>query len=172
MTFQDNETTKKGNIGEEIADQWLVSKGYMPYRPAQEVDRPHPFDRLTASFDKKTLRIVEVKSKAKRQKYPDTGINVRHFNDYIFVESKYDIEVFILFIDEEKGEIYGNFINKLAQEAQVTHNGKILNYPIRQKYQGTEIIYFPIENMLRIKKLTADQITELKKHTTKNAKYT
>lgn len=138
---------EKGRIGERIVDAWLESKGYVPYRPIDGV--AHPFDRLVASRDKKTIRVVEVKAKPRREKYPDTGIPTTHYNDYKHIQDKYGIQVFIAFVDEVLKKIYGNFLDELDKP-----DGR---YPLRY----ADVTYFPLSKMLDIKRLTDEQCAEL-----------
>lgn len=137
----------KGRIGERIVDEWLVARGFVPYRPQDGV--AHPFDRLVASGDKRRIGVVEVKSKPRREKYPDQGIPTRHYTDYKHISDTYGIRVFIAFVDEVLAKIYGNFLDELEKP-----RGR---YPL--KYADT--IYFPLEAMRDIAPLTQEQCAEL-----------
>lgn len=165
MEFRDRVEVKKGDLGESIVDFFLVRNGYIPYVP--QCDGAHPFDRLCASSDKKTIFIADVKAKARRKYYPDTGINIKHYDEYNHMNAKYGVDVYLFFVDEETETVYGNLLKVLGRERQIEHKGKILIYPLRQK----NIIYFPLESMRTISSLTAEQIKELKKVTTKKKGY-
>jgi len=56
-----------------------------------------------------------VKSKARRNYYPDTGVDVRHYDDYMHIKETYTIPVFIYFVDEMLKLIYGGEIGWLTQ---------------------------------------------------------
>lgn len=163
--WQSFTTVKKGDVGEGLVNDWLISKGFIPYSP--DAGGAHPFDRLVASRDKKTIFIADVKTKAKRKYYPDTGIDIKHYQEYKFIQKKYAIDVFIFFVDEEASKIYGNFIRTLDRPLNIIHNGKELNYPMEQN----GIHYFSIENMKSIVDIPQAQAEQLKIFTTKKETY-
>ena len=163
--FNELTTTKKGDLGESIVDAYIKSKGIVPYKP--DADQPHPFDRLCASADKKNLYIVEVKTKAKRKRYPDTGIDISAFDGYNDIQKKYNIMVFMFFVDEEAGEIYGGLLNEISKKHYVFDSGRHLGYPLRAR----GIIYFPIELMKPYSRISDIAVNELKNLTTKNRTY-
>lgn len=137
----------KGKIGERIVDDWLIKKGFVPYRPIEGV--PHPFDRLVASRDKQKILVVEVKSKPRREKYADTGISARHYREYMIISDTYGIRIFIAFVDEVMRQIYGNFLDELVRPCG--------RYPLHY----ADIVYFPLQHMKRVADLTAEECAEL-----------
>lgn len=151
MNWRESPAFQKGLIGEDIVDKWLISRGWIPYRPV--VNRAHPFDRIVASSDKKSIAIVEVKSKPARNNYPDTGINVSHYRNYCDSSRKHNLCVFLAFVDERRKEIYGEFLSVLQKPRTVSGN----SYPL--EYGG--IIYFPLCAMRTIAKLTEEQSNAL-----------
>jgi hypothetical protein len=165
MTWQNLPTVKKGNVGEGLVNEYLIGHGYIPYSP--DAGGAHPFDRLVASRDKKTIFIADAKTKAARKYYPDTGINERHYEEYKYIQDKYGIDVFIFFVDEEAQKIYGNVLRKLEAEAKILHKGSLLNYPM--KYKG--IIYFPLEHTKHIADIPQEQAEVIKQYTTKQEAY-
>ncbi len=162
-SWEDRETAKRGTVGEDIVDAYLEKRGIIPYKPNSKY--AHAFDRLGVSKDKKNLFIVEVKTKPARDYYPDTGIDVRHFNEYKYLQDKYSLKIFIFFVDDQRGEVYGNFLNKLMAPKERTDIGK--TYPLIER----NIIYFPLSNTISITKLTDPQIREIRKHSTRNTHY-
>ena len=163
--WQNFTTVKKGNIGEALVNEWLINKGYIPYSP--DADGAHPFDRLVASRDKKTIFIADSKAKAKRKYYPDTGINIKHYEEYKFIQDKYSIDVFIFFVDEEARKIYGNYLRIMQAPRKIIHNGKELSYPLIQN----DVIYFPVEFMKEIADIPTEQANSMKQLTTKKEAY-
>lgn len=145
MNWRDRQEVQKGDLGEAIVDDYLESKGVIPYRP--QADKAHPFDRLCASSDKRTIFIAEVKTKAARTHYPDTGMNISHYNDYQNIRNKYGLDVWLFFVDEYRGEVYGNKLSELSKQRNVIHNRRLLVYPLIEKRRGVEIVYFPLEAM-------------------------
>jgi hypothetical protein len=148
-----------------LVDAHLFSGGIVPYGPL--LGKAHPFDRLCASQDKKNLFIVEVKSKARRNYYPDTGVDVRHYEDYMHIKATYAIPVFIYFVDEMLMRVYGGEIGWLSCSRTVAHKGRQLNYPLRQG----GIIYFPLEAMTTLCPIEADAAKQLKALSTRAYAY-
>lgn len=164
--WKDKTTVKKGTVGEVIVRQYLSKLGFISYAP--ETDGPHPFDKLVATKDKTTIMIAECKTKARRDLYPDTGINLRHYNDYKTVSYNHNLRIFIFFVDEKLKSVYGNYLNELEVPRQVKLNsGKIVNYPLIQQ----PIIYFPIEAMKTIGPLSDEQAKVLTALSTRNPVY-
>lgn len=156
LPWDDRPEVQKGNIGERLVDEYLLRKGIVPYKPI--VSKAHPFDRLCASADKRRIYVAEVKTKPKREMYPDTGIDWRHYQDYMHVAMNHNMDVFIYFVDEVARAIYGGeLIANLSLERQIRHNGRVLSYPMKQG----GIIYFPLEAMEHVASLPDDVCEEL-----------
>lgn len=156
MKWEDRAEAKKANIGERLVDEYLIRNGIVPYRPI--VSRRHPFDRLCASADKKRIYVAEVKSKPRRERYPDTGFNQTAFEDYMNIATAHNMDIFVYFVDEVMMEIYGGELFKnLNLKREIVHEGKLLHYPWRQG----KIIYFPLCAMEHIANLSEDECLEL-----------
>ena len=171
--FKSTVMYKKGEIAEKIIDELIVSKGiWIPYKSI--VDGGHPFDRLIARRDKKEIMIIDVKALNERKYYPDTGISIDHYSEYKDLQDKYSIRVFLFFVDGKLGEVYGGYLDELDKETQIEVRGKIVSYPLKEKNfsaVGHYIIYFPLELMKRnIKKLTEDEVQELKEYSNEGYK--
>ena len=165
MDWNEKPEVQKGNLGESIIDHYLKSKNLIPY--VAVFDGGHPFDRLVASVDKKQIYIAEIKTKARRTHYPDTGFNYKHYCQYKYIENKYSIKIFVFFVDEWAREIYGNFLKTLEEPTEIKHNAKVLNYPLRQK----EIIYFPLCNTRKISDFNEADAEKLKQLAKRNYVY-
>lgn len=169
IAFADREQSQKGYFAEAIVENWLSSKGYNVYTPSRQ-DRAHPFDMLCINSER--IFVADSKAKAKRKYYPDTGIDVRHYKKYCETRDKLHADAFLFFVDEEAGQIYGNFLRELEKPATATAKGKILNYPlIERDWRGVETIYFHISKMIKVCDLTPEQVRELKSKTTKQDFY-
>ena len=146
MNWNDQQTTKKGNVGEEIVRKYLKDMGFIPYSPT--CDGSHPFDNLCASKDKQTIFIAEVKSKPARTYYPDTGVDIRHFNTYKDISEKHNLDVFIFFVDEDRCEVYGNWLSELEKKRiiKIDDFNNTKEYPWEQGY----IHYWPLAAMIHI----------------------
>ncbi len=157
MDWENRIQVQKGNLGERIIDEYLKDNGIIPY--VAVFDGAHPFDRIIASLDKRNLFIADVKTKARRSHYPDTGIDTRSYEQYRYLMDKYNMRCFLFFIDEWLGKIYGNFLDVLAQPEVIIYKEKIINYPLIQR----DIIYFPLLKMRIIALLDDETIEALKK---------
>jgi hypothetical protein len=155
MSFE--ERLKTGHFGERIVDLFLRQKGWVPYRPVDGV--AHPFDRLAATADKKRLCIFEVKTKFRREAYPDTGINKRHFDDYQHITNTYRLPLFLSFVDGKQGEVYGNWWSELlkARAPGKSCTAGCAGYPWEQR----GIVYFPLDAMRTLYVLNETERDEL-----------
>ncbi len=165
MKFEELVTTKKGNLGEDLLDKYLESKGLVIYRPKE--GKAHPFDRLCASADKRHLVIAECKTKPARLYYPDTGINVSHYEDYLYVRNHYKVNIWIYFVDEYKKMIYGNPLEKLESPRRIFHNGKEIEYPLIDR----GIIYFPLIAMEVVAKIDEESALKLQQLSSRSYSY-
>jgi hypothetical protein len=166
MNFADMPQAQKGALGEEIVDDFLRGKMVIPYRP--HFDGAHPFDRLCATADKRTVFIADVKCKPQRKFFPDTGINLKNYHEYKFIQGKYGLRIFIFFVDESERKVYGNWIDQLeADTIVVLQSGKRIKYPLR----GGKIIYFPRQNMRDIAAVDDARALKLKQLSTRNEAY-
>lgn len=161
MTWQNKIQVQKGDYGEDIVQRYLESRGFIVYKP--DTNGKHGFDRL-AVRDKKEMVIAEIKSKARMKKYRATGIDIRHYEEYKFIQSKHKIPVFLFFVDEWIGKIYGNWLYELEKESIDD-----TNYPNTDIKPG--IIFFSYVKMKQIHDLTSEQIAFLKNHSSRNYDY-
>ena len=163
LKWEDKPQVKKGNIGENIVDQYFGGQGYIIYKPV--TDSAHLIDRLYVK-DKKKLIFADTKTKAKRNNYPDTGFDNRHYKDYQMLQEM-GLEVWIFFVDEVEATVYGNTLEKLSEPHIVQHNGRTLKYP----WVCGEIIYFYRDNMIDISLLSQEEVREIKSYNTRNYEY-
>jgi len=161
MDWKDKIQVKKGNFGEKIINDYLEKKGFIVYVPITE--KAHAFDRLAVK-DKKIFIIAEIKTKAKLNYYNATGFDIKHYKEYKLLSVKYNIPVFVFFIDEMIGKIYGNWLNEL--EKQIEDD---LNYPDFTKIKG--VVLFSLSTMKTIAELTQEQIEKLKEYSSRNYNY-
>jgi len=166
MPWAERPQVKKGNIGESIVDEFLKGKRVIPYRP--DYDGAHPFDRLCATSDKKTIFVADIKTKAQREYYADTGINLSHYGDYKHIEAKYSLRVFLFFVDEKVRQIYGNWLSELERPAEFpSRNGKVVSYPLKQG----GIIFFPLAHMQPIAEVDYERAKEMMDLSRRNYEY-
>ena len=154
---------KKGNIGERIVDDYFERQGYIIYKPV--TNAPHLIDRFYVK-DKKQLIFAEVKTKAKRNIYPDTGFDRKNYEEYKKLQEM-GLTVWIFFVDEAEGAVYGNTLERLSMPCKIQHKGKTYDYPL----PSGEIIYFPREIMHTICLLSNEEVKDIKSHNTRNYEY-
>jgi len=167
MDWQDKKEVKKGDIGERIINDWLEENNLIVYEPV--TGGAHGFDRLV-SKGKKQLVIVEIKTKAKRNYFPDTGIDYKHYSKYKEISKKHNLTVLIFFIDEMLGQIYFGRLSELDMPNEYYYNGKYYSYP-KVETKKQKIIYFYQPNMKVIKSLKKEEIDAIKKHQSRNYDY-
>jgi len=161
MNWKDKTTVKKGDFGEQIIKEHLISKGLIPYIP--DFNGVHPFDFLCASPDKKNMVIVDAKAYARmnRREFGEywTGINTRHYEEYFHLQQKYKVPVHLYFIDELEKRIYGNSLSELELSARIIHTKR-----------GTKTI-FRVSDMIHVASLSEEQVLELKRLSSRNYAY-
>lgn len=165
MEWKDRVTVKKGDLGESIVDAYLESVGLIIYDP--KTPGAHPFDRICATRDKRYICVVDVKSKPARLYYPDTGIDKRHFDQYLHIQTTHSIDVWLFFVDEIRRQIYGQTMKSLSEPRTIEHNGRIIAYP----WEAGKIIYFPLAAMSAIASITQDEADRLIQLSTRTYAY-
>ncbi len=172
MRFSELPQARKASIAEAIVDKHIIEKKRLiPYRPVWE-NVAHPFDRLIASLDKRTLLISDTKAKSARTYYPDTGIDTKHWHTYRAAFSRYNLDTYLVFVDERAKKIYGQLLSILEQPRVIEHICDELRYPLIEKYKsGTEIIYFPLVAMEDIADISSEDVLALEQFSTRNPAY-
>lgn len=160
--WEQKTSVKKGNIGEDIVKRYLESKGLVCYQPTTE--KAHGFDMLAVK-DKRTVIIAEVKSKALMNKWKATGFAQKNYEEYIYIQKKHNIPVFIFFVDEHMGKIYGNTLTELDKEIVV--DGE--TFPKLIQNGKTRIFHFDV--MKVIAELDNSECERLKRYTQRNYEY-
>lgn len=113
MKFEDKPQYKKGLIGEEIVRNILREKGWITYKPDE--GKAHYFDIL-ATKDKKSVIALDVKTKARFNKWAAQGINLRHYKEYLEFIKTTNIPFFLVFVDDKNGEIHIAKLDELKNE--------------------------------------------------------
>lgn len=167
MNFRDRPQWKKGRTGELILLRLMIKNGIIPYEPFPEIDTSHPFDFLCVKQADRTIFIMDAKSKPARLYYPDTGINIRNFEEYDAVSKRHNAEVFLSFVDEKQRKIYGNWLHILSLPKAIIWRREVLEYPWRHK----GIIYFPLESMQPLADLNDEEVAALERHSTRQEAY-
>ena len=150
----------KGEFGEQIVRRWLEGRGFVVYKP--ETEGAHAFDAL-AIKDKERCIALDVKAKARRNLYKDTGISERHYQTYAKFSQRHKMPFWVVFVDEMQGTIYGNSLGAL-NEAKVVDG---VTYPLN--YNGTR--FWPLQNMVPIHELSYQEQEELGRLSQRNYAY-
>jgi hypothetical protein len=151
-SFEDKPQYKKGTLGEEIVKSMFREKGWMIYSP--EKNGPHYFDIL-ATWNKEKVIAIDVKTKARLNIKPATGIDLKHYKDYQRFSSTHNIDFYLFFIDDKNGDIHYQEIKQLKDP-----------FIIKEK-----IICWPLDCMNFYGRLTQQQIAELSRFDTRSYTY-
>ena len=152
MEFKDMQTTKKGDYGECLVDEYYIHNGYTPYAPT--IEGAHTIDRMYCKKSTTDIFIADIKAKPFRNSYPDTGLNTKHYNEYISASLKLGVEVRLIFVDEKMGRMYGNTLTNLMKYAEFG----IHSYP----WEHGKQTYFLLSSMKKMRDLTLDEIEKLR----------
>jgi Holliday junction resolvase len=108
---------KKGEIGERIIREHLESKGWIVYIPFTK-HKAHYFDML-ATKNKERAIAIDVKTKARLNKWNAQGIDVRHYNQYMNFLNKHNVPFYICFVDDKSGDVHVAELDKLHDPIKV-----------------------------------------------------
>ena len=147
---------KKGDYGESLVLNYLEKeKNWICYQCIS--DKAHLFDFLCFN-NKFEPCVVEVKTKSHRNKYPDTGFDLRSYKRYKDFNIRTGIRILVLFVDEIEKRIYGNFLDKL-DEKRICNN-KVYPSDEMDRY-GKIIRYYPLVAMEHISNISNDNVSNL-----------
>jgi hypothetical protein len=144
---------RKGAVGEQVVRGFLERAGWVVYQPITE--GAHCFDMLCIKGNR-TAVAFDVKAKARLNRYPATGINQRHFEEYAAFSEKHRMPFWVVFVDEFMGKVYGNAIEELERPRTV--EGR--QYPMLMPWKPP-IRLWPLAAMRPIHTLTPEQAGEL-----------
>lgn len=144
---------KKGKIGEDLIKKMLHEKGWMTYSP--DVSGAHYFDIL-ATKNKESVIAIDVKTKARFNKWPAQGINLRHYEEYMKFTQTTGVPFFLIFVDDKCGDIHSAELSKLKNPF----------------YPAPKIIAWQLSEMKKIGTITDKSILdEMGVFDTRNYKY-
>jgi hypothetical protein len=152
-------------IAEKLVKEILEKKHWVVYEP--KTDGAHAFDML-AIKDKRTCVAIDVKAKARMTYLPATGINEDHFQVYQEFSKKHNMAFWLIFVDENTNEIYGNRITEL--EKQRVFEGRYYPMHIRTRF-GKQVRLWPLSAMIRIATLNDSEANELINMSQRNYEY-
>ena len=112
---------KKGELGEDIIRKYLEQKGWIVYFPFTK-NKAHAFDML-CTYKKEKVIAIDVKTKARLNKYAAQGIDIRSYNEYMFFKKTMNIIFLLVFVDDKNGDVHAFEIGKEMENFQI---GKII----------------------------------------------
>ena len=119
---------KKGEIGEKIVREYLEGKGWIVYCPFTK-NKAHYFDIL-ATKNKQDVIALDVKTKARLNKWNAQGIDLRHYNEYINFVEKTKVKFFIFFVDDKIGDVH--FAELIKLENSFNPNPNIIAWNLKE----------------------------------------
>jgi len=103
---------KKGELGELLVREYFESKGWIVYCPFTK-NKAHYFDMLCTK-NKKSVIALDVKTKARLNKWEAQGINIKSYGEYMGFVERIKIPFYLVFVDDKLGDVYAQNILKLT----------------------------------------------------------
>lgn len=163
--WDERDKTKHGDLGEKLVFQHFTKNAYeivlrnVEYDDTENkfcsVTGAHHFDAIISKGEK--FAALDVKAKARRNKYPDTGSDVKYVNTYwkVFHALKDNpkfADFYLFFVDEKMKEIY-YFSFKECLKKQFAHTeGNIVYFDLKYRHVIAEIAE---EDAEQLKKFSA-----------------
>jgi Holliday junction resolvase len=119
---------KKGEIGERIIREYLESNGWIVYIPFTK-NKAHYFDML-ATMKKEKAIAIDVKTKARLNKWNAQGIDKTHYKQYMEFINNHNVPFYLCFIDDKSGDVHVAELEKLNNPINV--NDKIIAWEVSQ----------------------------------------
>jgi len=148
-----NIALKKGEIGEKIIIDFLEKKGWIAYHPFTK-NKAHYFDIL-ATKDKNDVIAIDVKTKARLNKWNAQGINIKHYNEYLNFVNKTNVNFYLFFIDDKIGDVHYANIKDLKNSF----------------YPNDYIIAWELKEMKYLFNIGFDKINELTQYDQRNYEF-
>lgn len=136
----------KGDYGEKLVTDYLESRGCTIIEHSSH-ESAHVIDLLVRGKDFFTF-YVEVKTKQRRNSYPDISVPAKQYVGYKRLQK--ERPVWLFFVDESVGWIYGQELSVLDKECGC--------YPLEMG----GFRYYPLSKMIKFESLTIDEIEKLK----------
>lgn len=155
MAWKDKPEVKKGDIGEDIIQEYLEEKGWKVYRPS--TSGAHWFDML-ASKDKKEIIALDVKTKARFNYRACQGINKKTCKEYVELLDVLSVPFYLFFVDDKNGNVHKVEFSKLK--------GKGFTPP-----KSSHIIAWDLQEMEYLFNIGEDKIRALSIFDKRNHKY-
>ena len=144
---------KKGEAGEKIVREYLENKGWIVYCPFTK-NKAHYFDML-ATKNKEKVIAIDVKTKARLNKWPAQGIDIKNYSEYMNFIKKINVPFYLVFIDDKSGDVYSAELSKLKNGFNPTKN----------------IIAWMLEEMIFLFNIGKEKIKALSEYDQRNYDY-
>lgn len=109
---------------------------------------------------KEIIAYYDVKTKPRRFKFEDTGIDYYSFKRYLQLKQNNKTYFYLFFIDQLTREIYFNELSVLER-----------NKRVEKHFNGSTIVYFMLEDMRVLATLNQKDCQALAKNTQMNNRY-
>jgi hypothetical protein len=148
----------KGDIGEQIIDNFLIDEEYHLFAPVK--NRSHIFDRYAISITKNKHFYFDVKTKARFNNWEAQGVNEDAYLKYIEVSEKLNVPFYIFFIDENSGDVHSVDIIKKKD--------KLFHIPMK-KESKVKIVAWLLKDMYYVGKIeNNDLLRKMASYNTRN----
>lgn len=117
--FNNQIQSRKGLLGENIVKDILEKKGWVIYKPI--TNAPHAFDFL-AIKDKIKVKAIEVKTKARLNKWAAQGIDRKKYEQYKQTCENMCVDLWLFFVDDKDGSVYAQNLRKLPEPFDVNES--------------------------------------------------
>jgi len=127
MEWEEKDQVKKGNIGEAIVQSYLEGRGWTVYTP--KTKGAHWFDLLCCK-GKEQVIALDVKTKARFNKWNAQGINIRSYNQYLNFLEVSSINFYLIFIDDKTGDVHLADLNEIKNKGFTPNNDKLIAWKL------------------------------------------
>ena len=157
LQFRNRIETRKGTLGEKIVRKYYSQQfpDFIMYKPIEQHEGSHNFDGEIKDKNNfgKTIALFDIKTKPRRAKYQDTGIDVKSYINYKKSSNVNNCPFILFFVDDWTKQIYYQTLEFLDQQVTYKKN----KYPM----EYNEIIYFPLFRFDILHALTDNQANQL-----------
>lgn len=160
----------KGSLGQRAVEREFAGHNVLYWTDEKS---SHPFDGIALEWETYDIVAIEVKTKAARTYYKDTGFNVSQYERLKKAREKFGKDPFVVFVDEGGKLIYGNFLSILERPRCYTVDNMSVALNLKNTYPSIErgIIYFPLKAMKKIAALSAPEVEDLRNLSERNNSY-
>ncbi len=154
----------KGAIGQGCVEQMFAGEAVFYWT---DEETSHPFDGIALEWETYDIIAIEIKAKAARTWYRDTGFDVAQWDRLTRAREEYGKDPFCVFVDEAIGWVYGNYLSVLERPRPSERPGRDPDYPCVKN----GIVYFPLRAMKKLGDIPADQLAELRHLSQRNGDF-